>query len=291
MARLTLSATGGAGDTLCALWVAAGQRAAGNDVGFFTNYLPAAHLFWPDARPLAEAPPGTVNLFRHGGGWAADNVATLTAPRIEVYARKLAPYAPPVRPAVAGPLPDAPAWASGAVVIWPWATHRQRMAPMHTWARLAQLLTAQGVRVAVACPPERTAEAATYGLPAQVPDGWAGMAAAATAAALNVTVDSGPLHLCGCLGAPTLAMLTQHRPASLLTHYPTATAYAPTAAPCLGCHFLPDRGYTRRPCGGQCPELWATSPGCLADAILDRLRTTGRAAAHARSYDQPTPAP
>lgn len=273
-----LTSSGGAGDVLCALWVAAGYRAAGREVAFYyTNAAGAAicATFWPSAKPAAVAPTRPLDLFTAEGGWHADLERTRGRWRVDVWADKATSVWGPVSPqppAVAVPLPEVPPALTGNVLAWPLSAHRQRMASPPFWARVARLVERSGRKLIVCGLPSYEREASNYGLPFHAVDSWPAAAAAMLAAGRNAWIDSAPLHVGGAVGAGGIALLAQHSMVAIVGGYGSIIGRLASRAPCVPCHFQPAAGYRPPECRGGCSEMLAASPGEMAEALLAGCR-------------------
>jgi ADP-heptose:LPS heptosyltransferase len=82
---------------------------------------------------------------------------------------------------------------------------------------------------------------------------------------LVVGNDSGPAHLAGTLGTPTLALMGPTRAACVFGHIPEVTPLAVSLEPaCAGCHF--GRPF-RAACDQGCQALYALTPAAVLKEV------------------------
>ena len=105
---------------------------------------------------------------------------------------------------------------------------------------------------------------------------WNYIAAAIQSARLVIGNDSGPAHLSGTIGTPTIAIQgpTTER---IFRHIPEVVSYRKKALGCAGCHFLPEKEF-RASCDSGCHELYRTFPEEVATYALSMLNPQQEAA-------------
>jgi ADP-heptose:LPS heptosyltransferase len=96
--------------------------------------------------------------------------------------------------------------------------------------------------------------------------GWNWIAAAIQSARLVIGNDSGPAHLAGTIGTPTIAIqgATTER---IYSHIPEVVSYRKKALGCAGCHCLPQNQF-RASCDSGCLELYRTFPEEVAQHAI-----------------------
>ena len=97
---------------------------------------------------------------------------------------------------------------------------------------------------------------------------WNYIAAAIQASRLVIGNDSGPAHLAGTIGTPTVAVqgATTER---IYAHIPEVISYRKKALGCAGCHCLPPD--FRASCDSGCLELYRTFPEEVAQFAMSIL--------------------
>jgi len=107
--------------------------------------------------------------------------------------------------------------------------------------------------------------------------GWRDLALSIAACDMMISVDTGPLHLAGALGVPTLGLFGCTSGEVICRPYPTHTwMTAPdplsggVATGCAGaCHGRPSRGYAREVCGrAGCDLMNRITPQDIAHRAL-----------------------
>lgn len=96
---------------------------------------------------------------------------------------------------------------------------------------------------------------------------WDYIAAAIQSARLVIGNDSGPAHLAGTIGTPTIAIqgATTER---IYAHIPEVISYRKKSMSCAGCHCLPP---FRASCEYGCLELYRTLPEEVAEFAVQFL--------------------
>jgi hypothetical protein len=94
--------------------------------------------------------------------------------------------------------------------------------------------------------------------------------AAIQASRLVIGNDSGPAHLAGTVGTPTLAIQgsTQERIYGYLNG--AVTSFRKKVLPCSGCHGLPEKQF-RCSCEAGCHELYRTFPEDVYHKAIEML--------------------
>jgi hypothetical protein len=105
---------------------------------------------------------------------------------------------------------------------------------------------------------------------------WQWIAAAIQVAKLVIGNDSGPAHLAGTIGTPTIAVMgaTTER---IYAHVPEVMCYRKKSLPCNGCHCI--RPPFRQTCEVGCLELYRTFPEEVAQFALAFLESKKEKAA------------
>jgi len=160
---------------------------------------------------------------------------------------------------------------SADVLIFP-----SSYSPVRTWPRpyfveLGLLLRKAGYTVKVVT--EQRDYAFFMPFHCIVGQSWNYVAAAMQAAKLVIGNDSGPAHVAGTIGTPTIAIqgATTER---IYAHIPEVISYRKKSMPCAGCHCLqPD---FRASCEVGCLELYRTLPEEVAEFVFSVLKEQER---------------
>lgn len=155
--------------------------------------------------------------------------------------------------------------SSAEVLLFPHAVPRPRTWPKPYFIELGLILKKQGIECRV------VTEKRDYDFTCfhEIYDAsWDYIVGAMQAAKLVIGNDSGPAHLAGTLGTPTIAVqgMTTER---IYDYLPEVMSYRKKSLPCAGCHGLYPY---RRSCDTGCHELMRTYPEEIAELALSRLR-------------------
>ena len=192
----------------------------------------------------------------------------------------------PVRPRHCEDLSDR-AWASAQwdmlqapalaprVLLFPDSAKRIRRWPKAQFVEIAARLKADGWAVAAM----GAKRASLVGIGCRF---WFGypvdqVASMIAQADLVITNDTGPAHLAGTLGTPTLALCGPTDGRVVFSHMPEVTpltAIGSAAPPCAPCHFSEPIGYGARCREEGCLALMALTPDDVLDAARQRLAET-----------------
>ena len=187
----------GLGDLLCYAWLAAGARAAGEEVAWFATGWRAEVLRLCGVEPTDEAEGSLMTK----GGFEAARHAGEDISYIEAMARELGISSPPLRPRLNITLRD----PGNFVLLSPHTTSPARQWPAAYWVELAWILESHGIKTHVVL------HARDERYVTRVPFWSADLSHAdffslAASAKLILSNDSGPAHLGGTLGISTLVM-------------------------------------------------------------------------------------
>lgn len=110
--------------------------------------------------------------------------------------------------------------------------------------------------------------------------GWKTVAAIVKRADLVLTVDTGPAHVAGTIGTPTLAVMGAMDPLAVFGHCADVepVTVERSVMPCVGCHARPERGWR-----GNCVDCAASlmvSPWQVVDRAFERLGMAGHVGEH-----------
>lgn len=95
------------------------------------------------------------------------------------------------------------------------------------------------------------------------------LAALMTLSAVVVGVDSGPAHIAGTVGVPTLALCGPTRPECVFGHMPDVIPLVSHDDPnCTGCHF---KAPFRSACDQGCQMLYSLKPQVVTEEVLSRV--------------------
>lgn len=276
--KLTRQGANGIGDHATVLLGAEGLRRQYPDadvviVSRREDCVPWAALWWPDVWYAAQdghlevestaiAPLDTRPMGRHKTErWrcVADNCGTTLA-------------IPPLRP-LSATVVDAVREHAGAVVLFPEANSVERPWPIPAWRELERLLLAHDYPVVVAGgnadgPRSLRSPKVIGRSPAEV-------AALIRGASLVIGNDSGPAHLGGLIGTPTLALCGIVGGRRVFGAYPSVR-WIDGPLPCTGCEW-DDREFEEQHCKGmRCASLALITPAQVMDAVRDMVRPRQR---------------
>jgi ADP-heptose:LPS heptosyltransferase len=158
------------------------------------------------------------------------------------------------------------------VLLFPQTAWEPRAWPSCYWVDLAWQLQNRNVPTAVFLGHEdkRYTGAPRYfwGFP------FGRVAALMSLSAMVIGVDSGPAHISGTLGIPTLVMSGPTRPECVFGHLPEVTSLASYDDPgCTGCHFKPP---FRSACDQGCQMLYSLKPHVVLAEVVSRLAVRRR---------------
>jgi len=155
---------------------------------------------------------------------------------------------------------------SADVLIFPFSYSPVRTWPKSYFVELGLLLKAAGLSVKAVM--EQRDYAFFMPFHCIVGQSWHYIAAAIQSARLVIGNDSGPAHLAGTIGTPTIAIqgATTER---IYAHIPEVLSYRKKALGCAGCHCLPPD--FRATCDSGCLELFRTFPEEIAEFALRLL--------------------
>jgi ADP-heptose:LPS heptosyltransferase len=156
--------------------------------------------------------------------------------------------------------------ASGEVLIFPHGVWSPRCWPKSYFVELADLLKRDGYSVRIVTKERDYA----FFMPFHciVGKSFAFIAAAIQSAKLVIGNDSGPAHLAGTIGTPTIAIHGPTQGKRIYGHIPEVMPFEKKSLPCHGCHCLPP---WRASCEIGCHQLYRTFPEEVYDAAIKVL--------------------
>jgi len=245
----------------------------------------------PPSRPRIELPAEDVartreRLLRDGRGTAENAESAEQAKTAIPEARKAVGQA---RSFSASSAVQSPA-ARPLIGLAPYATHAAR-----SWLgrerlrELGRLLRSAGFGLAMfhswKCPRPNRDEGSPAGAGAApaLRLGWRDLALSIAACDMLIAADTGPLHMAGALGVPTLGLFGSTSGEVICRPYPTHTWMTAPERPsgCAGaCYGRPSRGYAREVCGRLgCDALRRLTP---RDVVEKALAATANLTTEAR---------
>lgn len=152
------------------------------------------------------------------------------------------------------------------VLLFPEANYGTRTSPVSYWVDLAWELRHRGLRSIVMLRDGTGAKAYPLTLTGHALEH---VAALISKAQLVIGQDSGPAHIAGAIGTPTLALCGPTR--NMFTQYPSVLELhaGREAVSCTGCWFNVDKGY-RSACDFGCRGLASITPEEILD-VIDQL--------------------
>lgn len=260
---------GGLGDMVSLAWVAEGAKRAGGQVAFVANGTRRDVLSLLGQEVVPPQPTATKIV----GAYQKELAERGRRPRVDYMREALGITAAPARPPHEHPA-SSQEWAASLskrhaphVLLFPQAEWQPRTWPPAYWVDLAWMLNEGGVSAAVmlAARDERFFNVPLYYYGCGLRD----VAALLSSVELVVGNDSGPAHLAGTLGTPTLALMGPTRAACVFGHIREVTPLAVSGEPgCAGCHF--SHPY-RAACDQGCQALHLLTPATVFRAACKLL--------------------
>jgi hypothetical protein len=262
----------GVGDIVCFAWLGEGMIQAGQEIEFFATdwraevlrifQMPVsgdktdAVLTWEGYETAVKTRSPLSYL-----GWMAHHLGITAEPR-----RPRLDMTPMDR--------EMGRRDSADVIIFPNSYSLVRTWPKNYFVELGLLLRAAGFTVKI-CTEQRDY---AFFMPFHciVGQSWNYVAAAIQSAKLVIGNDSGPAHLAGTIGTPTIAIqgATTER---IFSHIPEVISYRKKALTCAGCHCL--KPNFRASCETGCLELYRTFPEQVAQFAIETLNAQQEKAA------------
>ena len=253
----------GLGDIVCFAWIGEGILQAGGDVEFYCDGW-RADLLKMFYMKTTEDPYNAI-VPRTGYETAIRTASSLNY--LEWMAKDCGVEAAPVRPRH-DMVPfdrEAGRRASAEVLIFPHCITRPRTWPMSYFLELGIILRKNGIECRMVTK-QKDYDVdlfhEIYGV------SWSFLVGAIQAAKLVIGNDSGPAHLAGTVGTPTLAIMGMTTE-KIYGYLPEVVPFRKKVLPCAGCHGL--QPY-RRSCDTGCQELYRTFPEEVAAVAIEKLR-------------------
>lgn len=271
----------GIGDAVIQCWVVNSARAAGLNIQLNIRKYPeiGAMFSMDDALTVKPGERWFVDKGNGYGNWVHER-AGLTRFTAWCKAYRL-PELEPVRPAYWEPEEvgkwadctwgDRTAYRSPAapkVLLYPECCWPNRQWPRSYWTDLAWELWRAGVNLIV-CTPDQSAAThypyTMFGL--SLTHGGALM----RRADLVLGNDSGPAHMAGTIGTPTVAVMGSTVPGVVFGHLPEVRPVVvdKDRVPCVGCHFRGEPFGYRPACNSGCQALFRLTPEEVFREIMD----------------------
>ncbi len=269
----------GLGDVIVSLWIAQGAREVGHEVlylpgqhdwvvrafGFETGEIKADCSFGGDS-------PAYKHELKMGGQGPH---------RGHLWQLELPTSIEPKRPQV-DRWEECDEWAAEVkaartegtkpfVLLFPACAYNTRTWPQQKWTRLAWELESQGIGTAAL---NSTEEGLTsmpfyaYGYSIEA------IISLMRVADLVIGNDSGPAHLAGTLGVPTIAIMGPTNPQMVFGYCPDVDCFhvSPEELPCVGCHFKADRGF-KAACDQGCEALQILPVHTVLEKVQMKLQS------------------
>jgi hypothetical protein len=264
----------GVGDVACFAWLGEGMLAAGEPVEFYTPTNWQKEILRMFQLPLTDDPTGA-KLTWEEYTTAVKIGSPLTY--LQWMAHHLGVTAPPKRPRLDMTPMDREMGRrdSADVLIFPLSYSPVRTWPKNYFVELGLLLRKAGYSVKVVT--EQRDYAFFMPFHCIVGQSWNYVAAAIQSAKLVIGNDSGPAHLSGTIGTPTLVIMGSATE-RVYAHIPEVIPYRKKALGCAGCHCLRENGF-RTSCETGCLELYRTFPEEIAELAIATLNAQQEKAA------------
>jgi hypothetical protein len=267
----------GLGDILVSFWIAQGLKEQGHEV----LYLPGQHDRVVQAFGFETGEVEPVTSF---GGDSATyrhelELGGIGPHRAHLWQVELPIKVEPKRPS-AGYWDVCDEWAlemkaarTGGkkpfVLLFPACAYNTRTWPLQKWTRLAWFLEEAGVgTVALNASTDGLESMPFYAYGYQIE----AIISLMRVADLVIANDSGPAHLAGTLGVPTMAMMGPTIPDMVFGYCPNVEPVRISEAelPCIGCHFKAHRGF-RSACDQGCEALQILPVSAVFERVLHKL--------------------
>jgi hypothetical protein len=155
------------------------------------------------------------------------------------------------------------------VLIFPETYWASRQWPLGYFKDLAAMLDAAGFNTVAMLPNATNKDGFPYGF-----YGMSLYHGAAMMARADVVIgcDSGPAHIAGTIGVPTLAVCGPTVPEIVFGHMPSVrgVTLASEDLACVGCHFRGEKGF-RSACNSGCQGLYRLTPTVVYERVRSLL--------------------
>lgn len=243
----------GLGDVVCFAWLGEGIKAAGHHCEFYATewHAEVLRLF---QQKITEDSRGAV--YTNEG---YETAVKINSPLnyLQWIAHHLGVKETPVRPRIC-PDPmnrELGRKAAGDVLIFPHGVWTPRVWPKNYFIELAWYLQREGYNVRIVMKERDYAFFMPFHCIVAKP--WAFIASAIQASRLVIGNDSGPAHLAGTIGTPTIAIHGPTQRDRIFGHLPEVIGFEKKSLSCAGCHCLPP---WRISCDNGCHQLYRTFP-------------------------------
>jgi Glycosyltransferase family 9 (heptosyltransferase) len=262
----------GVGDIVCFAWLGEGLIQAGVDVEFYATDW-REEIFRMFQMPTTNDPRD--GMLTHNGYETAIKTNSPMS-YIEWMAHHIGIDTPPIRPRLElNPMDREMGRRDSAdVLVFPYSYSPSRTWPRNYFVELGLILKSSGLTVKYVT--EQRDYAFFMPFHCIVGQSWNYIAGAIQSAQLVIGNDSGPAHLSGTIGTPTIAIqgATTER---IYSHIPEVVCFRKKSLGCAGCHCLPPA--YRASCEVGCLELYRTFPEEVAAFALGILNSSREKAA------------
>lgn len=251
----------GVGDIVCFAWLGEGLIHQGDQIEFYATDW-REELFRMFQMPVSHD-PRDARLTHVGYETAVKSNSPMSY--IQWMAHHLGVEATPMRPRLdLVPMEREMGRRDSAdVLIFPYSYSPARTWPRNYFVELGLILRAAGFTVKFVT--EQRDYAFFMPFHCIVGQSWNYIAAAIQSAKLVIGNDSGPAHLAGTIGVPTIAVqgATTER---IYQYLPDVICFRKKSLGCAGCHCLPPN--YRASCEVGCLELYRTFPQDVATVAM-----------------------
>lgn len=248
----------GLGDVVCFAWLGEGIKESGGVCEFFATDWHAEVL-----RMFRQKITDDETGARYTD-MGYETAVKIKSPMnyIEWIAHHLGIDAKPVRPKLdVDPMDrEMGRRAAGDVLVFPHGIWTPRVWPKNYFVELGLMLRDAGYKIRYVMKERDYAFFMPF--PCIVGKSLSFIASAIQASSLVIGNDSGPAHLAGTIGTPTIAIHGPTQRDRIYGHLPEVIGIENGALACAGCHCLPpqDGGGWRDSCGSGCFQLYRTFP-------------------------------
>lgn len=248
----------GLGDVVCFAWLGQGIKEAGKRCEFYATdwHAEVLRLFQQN---ITDNPDGAV--YTNEGYETAVKIGS-PLNYIQWIAHHLGVTDEPKRPKIC-PNPmdrEMGRRAAGDVLIFPHGIWNPRVWPKAYYVELGMMLKKAGYKVRIVMKERDYAFFMPF--PCIVGKSFAFIASAMQSSRLVIGNDSGPAHLAGTIGTPTIAIHGPTQRDRIYGHLPEVMGFEKKSLPCHGCHCLPAANGDgwRSSCEIGCSQLYRTFP-------------------------------
>ncbi len=259
----------GFGDAMVTAWISEGSKDTDRPLVHYATGG-KAELLSLFGQYVVASPVDDMQTTYHPGGREA---AGMRITRMQHRSQYLRAGGEPRRPQLTEFSSQANEWAesetsNNTVVLFPHAAHQIRVWPESYWIDLYHRLVDRGYAPVININAPNSVFAR---LRQWVGVGWERTLAAVKRSRLVITNSSGPAHVCGTMGHPTLVVCGPTKASIAFGHLDSLTCVYEESMPCVQCHYKPPK--QKRGCNGGCEALYRLPPETVFERAIELLET------------------